>query len=350
MKRTTKTALILGAASSVLLAACAPDVREVPDPQSGPQSAAQSGSQSGELETDLDLTLSAEQIDRIVAELQTVLDRAQEENDPSILEERLVDPALSLRKGQFTRSEKTETDLAPLTIDPAISSATAGNTWPRVLVVASDASGDDPGQVFFLTQRDAKSSYMLENWTRLVGGTSVKGLSVQDGSKVLELDASGLLQTPEDTLTAYVNFLNSPDNEEYKIFEDNVFSPRYREELTALNEAVAVAGKVAGSAEAKDYPIIGVELETGSALVSSAFEYTNVYERTVPRSSFEMAGTPAAYLDSPSVIGKVSVTYLVSIFFLIPPEGSDEMISVVGSERVIKEVTRDDTEPVEDAG
>lgn len=332
----------LFAAASVValvgLTACAPPVLEVEEGQSVSQSdAGQSGAQSDGGE---DVVLTDEQAMRIVAEVQEVVDLSDKEKSAEPLAERLVNPALDLRVGQLTRAEKTQTELAPLIIGDAVHSATAGNSFPRVLVVASEASGDSPAEVFFLTQQDAKSDYMLENWVRLIGGTPVKGLSVEDGSKVIEADDPGLKMTGAEVLNTYVNFLNSADNEEYQVFEDNVFEPRFREERTALSDAVKVAGTVSSEAKLWDAPVIGVLLNTGNALISSSFEYTETYTKTVEGATFELSGTPAAYMDDPKVDSTVTVDYQVNIFFLVPPEGSDDPISVVGAERVIQSVSK----------
>lgn len=329
------------------LSSCAHPALEVPDPipngQPGSQSESQSGAQSGTVPSDDDqVVLTAEQVDRIVAGLQEVLAASDESQSAEGLPERLVDPALAMREGQLIRAAKTGTELAPLIINNSVYSATAGTNFPRVLVVASEAEGSTPAEVFFLTQKDAKSDYMLENWTRLTGGTPVKGLAVRDGSTVLGPNASGLRLSPADTLTAYVNYLNSPDNAEYQVFTDNVFEPRFRQEIAALTEAIQVAGTVTAEVAVADYPVVGVALETGNALVSTAFTYTDTYAKTVEGATLELAGTPADYLDDPTVVNTVTVTYLVTMFFLIPPEGSQENIAVVGADRVIKSVERND--------
>ncbi len=342
MSRKVAVPAAFALAASLLVAGCSQPVLEVESTQSEGQSGAQSADAAG----DDALTLTDDQVMRIVAQVQATLDEAQEADDTAILANRLENPALLIRTGQFIRSEKTDTDLAPLVINPDVHSATRGDSWPRVLMVASNAETDTPSELFFLTQSDPKADYKLENWARLVGGTSVKGISVRDGTRVLDPDEAGFKLSPEETLSTYVNFLNSPDNEEYAEFEDNVFEPRYREELKELNDAVKVAGNVASSASVGDFPLSAVELNTGNAIVAAAFKYQMVYSRTVPGSTFEMAGTLAAYLDDPNVIGTVTVDYAVAIFFLVPPQDSDAEISVLGSERVITAVARDDTEPV----
>lgn len=352
MSRGIRVSAALMIAGALLLAGCSAPILEAEEPQSSAQSGTQSGQQSGFAGSGLgeELTLTDDQVMRIVAQVQETLDQSQQENDPSLLEERLEDPALTIRKGQFVRAEKTGTDLAPLVINPDVHSATRGDSWPRILMVASNAETDTPSELFFLTQEEPRGDYKLQNWTRLVGGTSVKGISVRDGTRVLSGDEQGFKMTPSEVISTYVNFLNSPDNDEYAKFQDNVFEPRYREELTSLNEAVSVAGNVASTASTGDFPVSAVELNTGNAVLATAFKYQTVYKRTVPGSSFEMAGTLASYLDNPSVIGTVTVDYTVTIFFLLPPSDSEEEVSVLGSERVITAVSRDDTEPVAQEG
>ena len=344
--RSVKAIVGIAVASAFALGACSPPVKEVPDPQSeqSGQAGAQSEQQSGS-SADSELgpvVLTDQQVELIVADIQAVLTKAEEDKDAAILKERLVNPALAMRSGQFTRAKKTKTDLAPLELNMSVFSATAGTSFPRVLVIGSEASGDNPAEIFFLTQEDARSDYMLENWTRLIGGTPVKGLSVRDGSKVLGPDAEGLRLTPKETVETYVNYLNSPDNEEYQVFEDNVFAPRYKQELTALNEAIEVAGNVTASAKVGDYALSAVALQTGSALVSAAFTYSHTYTKTVEGATLELAGTPAAYLEDPVLEHAATANYLVTIFFLVPPQDSGDKIDVVGAERVITSVERDD--------
>ncbi len=344
MNKTALKAVAISLVALLSLSACGVPIKEAAAPMSTDSQSSQSGAaQSGQAQSqDLELTLNDEQVLRITEEIQDVIDASEEENDPKLLDERLTAQALQMRTDQFTQAKKTKTDMRPLVIDPKIHSATVGDAWPRVLLVATETDGEEPTELFFITQRDAQDNYKLENWTRLVGGTSVKGVSIKNGSRVIEADAPGLTHTPEKAVETYVKYLNKPKNKDYQIFDDDVFSPRFREEIKDLNKAIEVAGRVKAEARTNDNPVIGVALSTGDALVSASFNYKVVYERTVPRSSLELAGTPAAYLDNKDVLGTVTVDYLVTIFFLVPPEDSDNKISVVGSERVISSVKKDD--------
>ncbi len=343
-KRVLGAGLVAGLLAAGALAGCSPDIREIQmSAQSeGPQSAVtQSGAQSGE-EPLAEPVLDEERIQRIVNGVQEVLDRAVEENDPAILAERLVDGALIMREGQFTRAEKTGTDLPGLQIEVNVASATASDSWPRVLLVGSAASPDDPAEIFVFRQKDAKSDYMLENWVRALGGNSVRGVAVEAGSKVLAPDADGFLLSPEEALKEYVAHLNDPEAETDVRFDDNTISPQYHEERQKLVDAVKDVGTVKYAASVGEYPVTSVELATGEALVASSFTYSVVYDRTVANSTMTLGGTPAAYLEDPAVVGTATVNYLVNLFFTIPAEGVDDPVRIVGAERTITSVSKDD--------
>lgn len=340
MRRKKATAtLTLIVASLLTLSACSPDVREVDDAD-GPASGAQSEeSMSGEVEP----TLDEERIRRIVSDVQQVLNEAQETNNPEVLKQRLASAALAMRTGQFVRAAKTGTDLEPLEIEVNVASATVSRSWPRVLLVGSASAADDPAEVFIFTQSGPQEKYFLENWVRAVGGNSVRGVAVEEGTKALAPDAAGFRYTPAQVRTLFVNSLNDPGNAEYQVFDDNTFTPRYEEDRKALSEAVAAAGSVTTKATDSDYPVTTVTLATGEALVATSFEYTQVYQRTVPDSTMSVGGTAAAFLENPEVTAAVTVKYLVNIVFTVPPEDSADPVRVIGSERVITDVSRDDS-------
>lgn len=342
MNRKTPLIAISSLAIAALVAGCSLPVLQV-DAQSGLQSGAmsglsgQSGSQSG---ASNDLALTDAQVERIVAEIQDVLSKSDKDQSADPLSQRVVNPALDLRKGQLVRAKKLGDPQAPLVLGHAVHSVTAGSSFPRVLVVASEPVEDNPAEVFFLTQKDAKSEYMLQNWVRLTGGTPVKGVAIKTGSKTITGNDTGQKMTPNEVISAYVNHLNSPDNTEYQVFDDKIVIPRMNQELAAVQEAAAVAGTVTNEASTVDTPSIGVSLDTGEALVASSFKYVQRYSRTVEGSTLTLSGTPAAYLDDPNVNTTVDVEYQVNIFFLVPAKGSKDPISVVGAERVIQSVNK----------
>lgn len=329
MRNYRQAAVLL--ASALLLSACSPDLREVEAP---------SGTVKPQPTQSAAPVLDEARIQRVVDEVQEVILRADAEQDPKVLQERLTAGALALRTGQIEKAVKTGTEIPPLDIQINVASATVSDSWPRVLLVGSAAASDDPAEVFIFSQADAQSDYMLENWVRALGGNSVRGVAVEDGSKVLKPDAHGFRYSPEEALDLYIKYINDPKSTD--VFDDNTFAPYVRDEQKQLKESVKDLGTVTSSAALADYPVTGVELATGEALVATSFTYSDVYARTVAGSTMTLGGTAAAYLTDPNVIGTVTVNYVVNVFFTIPPSDSKDPIRIVGSERAIANVTRDD--------
>lgn len=324
--------------SCVLLAACGPSPKEVV--QSEDFAAAQSRDQE---QSSSEPALDEERIRRIVDEVQDVINRADESLDASILSERLTEGALDLRTAQINRAKKTDYELPPLNIEVNVASATVAKAWPRVLLVGSSAATDDPAEVYMFTQAGPEEQYMLENWVRAVGGNSIRGVAVEEGSKALDPSAEGFRFTPEDTMNEYIEFLNNPDDEASQAFEDKTLSVRFREDLKKLNDAVSKAGKVTARALPPEYPVVSVQLANGDALVAGNFDYVTTFERTVAGSTMTIGGTVGEMLDNPEVIGNVSVRYTVDIFFIVPSsEQPEEPVRVVGAERAFKFSNRHD--------
>lgn len=336
---------VAGCAAALVatLAGCGPEVRQVPgeEGQSGAMSgqsadSPQSGSPTGPV-------LDEARIRRVVDGVQKVIDEADSTGDASILADRLVDGALSMRSAQMARAEKTKTEFPPLQIEINVASATMANAWPRVLLVGGSASTDAPADVYLFTQANAQSDYMLANWAPVLGGNSVRGVAVEAGSEALSPAASGFLMEPAKVLETYVKFLNEPDNEEAEVFDDKTFVAGYRKSLSDLSASVQAAGNVSAKAQVGDFPVLAVTLTTGEALVAGTFTYTHTYTRTVAGSTMSVGGTVASYLDDPSVKGTVTATYVVNMFFTLPPAGSSDPVRVVGAERAITKVAKNDS-------
>lgn len=331
-------ALVLAAG---VLSACGPEPRQV-EAQSyeslavTPQSAAMSGAVAE------GPVLDEAQIRKIVAGVQDVLDEATAQNDPEILKERLSGAALQMRTAEFVRAQKTGTEVPALEIEVNVASATVAQEFPRTLLVGSSAAPDDPALVFLFSQQDAKSDYMLENWVRVVGGESIRGVEIEAGSQTLGPDSPGFTMTPAEAAEAYAVFLQEYSGSSSETFVDEVFAPAQWEELNKLKEAVTEVGSIGAWASIGANPPTGVTLADGYGLVAANLGTMILYDRTVADSKMSVGGTAARYLDNPEVIGTVTARYVVNAFLLLPPEGSDEPVRVVGAERTIVSVERDD--------
>ncbi|WP_175956021.1 hypothetical protein [Schaalia sp. Marseille-Q2122] len=320
--------LALALLASGSLAACSGDV--VVD--SPTQSESQSGTPN----------LDAERIDAMLREAQETIDEADKAGKAELLTERVSDPALKMRAAQYTLASKTGAAVPHLDLTPQLLTVTNSAEWPRVVVDISKAESGALPAAYVFVQEDARSGYKLQNWTRLLGGTKISTLSVQEGSPYLAPDAAGFVVTPKDAIAKYAEVLNSGTAGSDLFTADEFTQNSYLKTVKDLNEAVSSAGTVTAKAQTGDFPVTGVLLQDGSALVSGTVTYSHTYDRTIARSKMQLGGSPAALAGDANVVGKVTVNYLLNVLIRVPVEGSNDKASVIGVERAIESVTRDD--------
>lgn len=334
MGRTRELAALLAVSTGLGLAACTPG--EVTAP-----SGATSGAQSGVPNLDTD------RIDSVLDAIQTTLAEGDKALDASKLEARVADPALRMRAAQYALAKARNDEAPPLALTAQSLTVTNAEAWPRAILDIGTSSAGMLPDVFLLVQRDARSDYMLTNWTRLLGGTSLTTMSVKEGSPYLAGDAPGFVMTPSEAVSGYVDMLNDGDagNDQ---FTSDEFADTYASELKSLSDSIKAAGKVTAKAAPTDLPPEGVVLQDGSALVAGSFTYTHTYARTVARSTLKLGGDAARITEGgDKVVGTVTIQYLVTVLVQIPKAGSGDKVSVVGAERAIESSTRDNSKKPE---
>ena len=242
-------------------------------------------------------------------------------------------------------AKATNTEVPKLVVNQGSVAVTNSDQWPRVIVNVSSPDQASLPVLAFAVQDDARSNYKLVGWARALGGAQFQLDNVEKGSAALGADAQGFVKTPKEALQGYVDMLNSGNagNDQYA---GDDFARRYLQDAKSLNDAVQAAGNVQAHADlSADFPIVGVELVDGSALVAASFTYTQTYQRTVARSTMRLGGTTAALAegDDDTVKGKATATYIVTVLLHIPKAGSDsQQISAVGAERALGSVVKDD--------
>ena len=278
--------------------------------------------------------LDSARVERILDSIQDTLNTADASRDPALLQARLEGGALRMRTDQYAAAKATNTEVSKLIVNEGSVAVSNSNDWPRVIVNVSNLDQTSLPVIAFAVQEDARSQYKLLGWARALGGAQFQLDNMEKGSAPLTADAQG-----------YVDMLNSGNagNDQYS---GDDFARRYLQDAKSLNDAVQAAGNVQAHAEISDeFPIVGVQLVDGSSLVVASFTYTQTYQRTVARSTMRLGGTTAALAegDDDTVKGKATATYVATVLLHVPKSGSDsQVISVVGAERALGSVVKDD--------
>lgn len=293
--------------------------------------------------------LDSARIDSVLSDVQETLTAGDAEMSTDDLKARVADPALRLRAAQYALARAKGATATPLDLTAQTVTVTNAASWPRAIVDIAQADEGDLPIVYVLRQDGPRSGYKLVNWTRLLGGTSLTTISADQGSPYVGADATGFVMTPAQAVSAYVDMLNGQTAGDDHFTTDE-FAQTYLDEAASINQSVQAAGSVTAEAEAPDDDsgISGVVLKDGSALVAASFTYTHTYARTVKDSTMKLGGAAAQLNEGDdSVIGTVTTHYLVTVLIQIPDQDTGGKASVVGAERAIESVSRDDTKKPE---
>ena len=322
MKRRT-----LAAASAALLMASALGVSACSS-----EIVAQSGS-GAQSTANLDL----ERISSVLADVGGAMATADASLNASDLGDKVTNGALETRTAQYALA--TATGQAPLTLDfePASLAITNSDSWPRAIFNISDGSSTALPVLQVYVQDSARSDYKLTNYARLLGGTQLTLPPVGTGSAYVTGDSEGFTVSPDTALTQ----LNSGTQDTSQFVADE-FTKQTLQLVTDLNSSVSAAGSVTMAATATDYPISGLVLQDGSALVAANLKYTLTYQRTVAGSTMNLGGTTASLSkDGTTVEGTATVDYIETVIMRIPSQKAGGNVQIVGGDRSIVKVALD---------
>lgn len=326
MKRRT-----LAAASAALLMASALGVSACSS-----EIVAQSGS-GAQSTANLDL----ERISSVLADVGGAMSSADVSLNASDLDGKVTNGALETRTAQYALA--TATGQAPSALDftPTSLAITNSDSWPRAIFNISDGSSTALPVLQVYVQDSARSDYKLTNYARLLGGTQLTLPPVGTGSAYVTGDSEGFTVSPDAALTQYITMLNSGTQDTSQFVADE-FTKQTLQQVTDLNSSVSAAGSVTMAATATDYPISGLVLQDGSALVAANLKYTLTYQRTVAGSTMNLGGTTASLSkDGTTVEGTATVDYIATVIMRIPSQKAGGNVQIVGGDRSIVKVALD---------
>mgnify|MGYP000328699973 FL=1 len=161
------------------------------------------------------------------------------------------------------------------------------------------------------------------------------------GSAYVTGDSEGFVVSPQAALSQYITMLNSGSQDTSQFPADD-FTKTYLTGISDLNSSVSAAGSVTAAATATDYPISGLVLQDGSALVAANFKYTLTYQRTVAGATMNLGGKTATMSSGGTTVeGTATADYLATVLMRIPSKTAGGTPQVVGGEYTIVSVALD---------
>lgn len=286
--------------------------------------------------------LDSARVSTILHDVSDTLESADKDKDANAFEGRLIDGAARVRAAQYAYAKASGDTLPVVDLTAQNVAVTNGTSWPRAILNIRQANESELPVVEILVQDQARSDYALSYWCRMLGGTSVTIPSIEVGSSFVSDNSSGFVMTPAQALNAYVDQLNA-GNTSSQAFATDEFTAQYLDTVKTLNASLTAAGSVTAKAQASTYPMAGVVLQDGSALVAGTFTYTLTYQRTIAGSTMRLGGQTATVNagDEDTVAGTATATYVATVLLNIPSTAQGGVSRVVGADRVIESVSMD---------
>ncbi|SDR65381.1 hypothetical protein SAMN04489715_0582 [Schaalia meyeri] len=241
--------------------------------------------------------LDLERISSVLGEAGTAMTKADGSLNASDLSGRVSQGALATRTAQYALASATGQTPQTLDFTPTSLAITNSESWPRAIFNISGSSSTALPVLQVYVQDSARSDYQLTNYARLLGGTQLTLPPVGTGSAYVTGTSDGFTVSPDTALAQYITMLNSGSQDTTQFVADE-FTKLYLSNVADINSSVSAAGTVTAAATASDYPISGLVLQDGSALVAANFKYTLTYQRTVAGATMSLAGNTAALSSS----------------------------------------------------
>ncbi|MDO8108255.1 hypothetical protein Q6348_13725 [Isoptericola sp. b441] len=338
-RRARAAALLLGA---LLLAGCGQPLPQ-PSPQASP--------------ADPLPALGPDQVDRVLSDVTTVVSAADAAALAAIsaadgevpdsldsidadLQNRLSGPAAAMRRAQYVLA--TQGGAGAITSIPAGSQTViepATDAWPRVLMVVTDPPKDLQAPLLLtLVQTTPRDQYHLWSWARLYGGVKMPPTATPDvGSRPIAADDAAAAVAPKDVLARYVDVLTNGDGSKYASqFTTGPLRTRITQQRDAWKQAIG-QGSVTETYTAGDGGPWALATADGGAIVVGSV--STVTTLTLVDSTLTIADATAALLGANTVSKELTIHWLSTVAFSVPPAGSEKPITVLGAEHVPVEVT-----------
>ncbi|WP_129338474.1 hypothetical protein [Cellulomonas endophytica] len=279
--------------------------------------------------------LTAGQVDRVLADLGTVLAAGDAALDPAALGPRVTGPALAVRTAEYVRQTATAGARTPTVLPTRAQSVVvpATTTWPRTQLVVTEQPADLQAQrILVLQQPDARSPYRLWGWARLLPGVQLPAVaSSATGSPVLAADTDALRLAPAQVLEQYADVLTNGDaSAAAPAFAADAFRDGLRTAREQTAASVAAVATVAESTVAVPEGVVALGTLDGGAIVVG--QTTTTTTLTVSQGSLTLDPTEAALSGRPEVTRTLVYTYQDVLAFHVPAAGSSDPVRLLAAE------------------
>ncbi|MBN8883904.1 MAG: hypothetical protein J0H73_16540 [Salana multivorans] len=322
--RRTRMAAVGAMLAAALLAGCseepAPTLTPPPVPEYAPPAVTEEHAQ--EILDDVELTIL----------------EADAAGDAELLAPRVTGAAQEFRRAEYNLASVSGGESGPkkLWTDSALTVVTATDGWPRsILAVSQPTAGDTRRLLLGLVQDGPRDPYRLVAWSSMLpSATTPTFPAASVGTAPVTADQAGLSATPTEALTWLAASATDIESESSAHFADDPYRERVRQELADLKQAAEAAGEVSWEWTPGEI-VFGVGTADGGALVMGTLDTVMTMRKTIDGAKLNLGGEWAWFVGGDPVDAAVTGTYKTMVTLYIPPAGSEDLIQLVGAERVM---------------
>lgn len=293
--------------------------------------------------------LASTQVDRVLEDMHAVIDEANaaglaaaDADEPAearkeaaaILATRADGAAGRILNAEYVLASEAGEEVITVIPDGAQTVVTPATTeWPRVLMVVTEAAEDlQAPMLLTLVQDGPREEYRLWSWERLFGGVELPATYLPAvGSDPVPPDGGTALLTPQETIDHYIGLITDGEDSEYfDEFTDSPLWQRISEQRDAWEEAVGEGTFAETYTSLKGGPY-ALATADGGALVVGGF--STVTTLKLSDSTLTVADpATTALLGTDTIEDNLTLTWVATLAFSVPPAGSQDPITVLGAE------------------
>lgn len=283
-----------------------------------------------------DLTEAQEK--KIRTQILKTLDQANQDHNTDILPTIMSGPALQVRTSELITARATGTLDKKTTIPTDISQTIipTDTGWPRTVFAITTTTEDQQSKRLLVLRQDSpRQNYKLWGVTRLFQGAQLPKFAIASiGSQMGDENDAGLVATPKEAVTQYVDVLQNGTNSQYaSLIADDYFRQAMASQTQTVQEGMERnKGTLQQTFSAVDGSIVCMRAADGGELVVAQINNEMVRQAGEGRQSLPASDSETALFGGATATSTMKVTYVSMVALYIPPEGSDQQITAVGAE------------------
>lgn len=280
------------------------------------------------------------QFQRIMSRIARQVQLADESLDPGLIEVRMGEPALSMRRAAYLLRNSSEDlgTIVPISAGPlSLIVPQQTGEWPRVVfaVLEGNEAQETPALGVVLRQESPRDNYLLHYAVALAPDTVLPTFPAASvGAPRIARDSKLLLLSPALTVTGYGNLVEEGSASRYAgdfdTLTDSLFSLVGPDGQDLRQESFGTDLDVSLRIDEPDYLSIALQTSENGAVVFGALSEVETVRPVQEGATVNATPSARVFSGVPESPRGFNARYDMHVAWFVPPIGSDERIRVIG--------------------